>query len=288
MMLSHEIAWFLATKAYLTLQILLAKMVACMLGIFITAGHPNIEKSIKALQILDEAQVDLIEFGVPFSDPLADGPAIQKSSHEALEAGVNLDKIFEIIKEAKAKQGIELKDFNQNGFEQKGLKNIILFSYYNPLLAYGFEKLIKQCKEHGVRGVLIPDLPMDEAHELTEEFKQNNLDIVLLAAPTTTETRAKQICDLSSPFVYLVSRTGTTGSAENFDQKDNLKTLIKDLKKFTDNPIGVGFGIDEKKKVDQVLELGADMAIIGSKAVKVLESDNDNLDDFSKFIKSLK
>ncbi len=245
-----------------------------MLGIFITAGHPSIEKSVEALQILDQEGVDLIELGVPFSDPMADGPVIQESSHKALENGVNLDKVFEIIKEAK-NGGVKK--------ENKGLDNLILFSYYNPLFAYGFDKLISKCKEHGVKGALIPDLPMDEAEELCAKFKENGLCITLLAAPTSTKERAKKICELSSPFVYLVSRTGITGGSEDLSTNTDLKKLIKELKTYTKNPIGLGFGIDSKEKAEQAIKLGADMAIIGSKTVKLLDKD---ISEFKSFVET--
>ena len=256
-----------------------------MLCIFTTAGHPTIEKSVKALQILDDAGIDLIEIGVPFSDPLADGPVIQKSSFTALKNGVNLDKVFEIIQEAR--KGRKPQKSN-NAFGKKGLDNVILFSYYNPLYSYGFDKLIEKCLENNVRGALIPDLPMDEAKELNEKFKAKGLDLVQLAAPTSTKEREKAICEMSSPFVYLVSRVGVTGGSQNLDN-GGLKEHIKNLKANTKNPIGLGFGIDSPEKVKEALALGADMAIIGSKTVKLLEEDQTkDLKEFQKFILSLK
>lgn len=250
-----------------------------MLGIFITAGHPNIDKSVRALEVLDEAQVDLIELGVPFSDPLADGPTIQESSHQAIENGVNIDTIFEIIQKARK---------TSKNKTETGLNNLILFSYYNPLNAYGFEKLADECLKNNVKGVLIPDLPMDEAKEIAELFHHKNLHLVLLAAPTTTKDRAKMICELSSPFVYLVSRTGITGGSEDISHNAKLKELITELKGYSQRPVALGFGIDSPEKVKEARGLGADMAIIGSKTVKVLAADQSpNLDDFAKFIKSV-
>ena len=129
-----------------------------MLGIYLTAGHPDLETSKKALRSLDDQGVELIEIGVPFSDPLADGPVIQKSSFEALQNGVNLDVIFKLIS--------ELRNEGTGSKEKIGLNNVILFSYFNPLFSYGFDNLIKKCKETGIRGALIPDLPIEEAQEL--------------------------------------------------------------------------------------------------------------------------
>lgn len=262
-----------------------------MLGIYITAGYPNKETTVKALQVLDELGVDLIELGVPFSDPLADGPVIQKASHEALKQGINLDVIFDIVYQSRqnklaAKHNTHNQQ-NQCSIIRKGLDNLILFSYYNPLYAYGFEKLCQKCNEHGISGVLIPDLPVDEAGELSKLLKKYNLTLTLLAAVTSTDERLKRIAELSEPFVYLVSRTGITGSQGDVNN-EVLRNIIAKLKTHTNKPIGVGFGIDSAVKVKETLALGADMAIVGTKAVKLLEEDkSDNLNLFREFISSL-
>lgn len=257
-----------------------------MLGIYITAGYPDIETTKKALRSLDENNVDLIELGVPFSDPLADGPVIQKASHQALINGVNLDKIFSIVSELK-------NEGSKN--PSKGINNLILFSYFNPLFVYGFDKLIAKCKETGVRGALIPDLPIEEAKELCQKFKEAGLDLILLIAITSSKERIKKISELSNPWIYLVSRTGVTGSTEdiknlessnlekNLDEK--LKNIIKEIKSNTNKKVALGFGIDSKEKVDHALSLGADMAIIGSKTVKLLG--DSGVEEFSKFIAGL-
>jgi tryptophan synthase alpha chain len=258
-----------------------------MLGIFITAGYPDRNKTIKALQILDAAGVDLIELGVPFSDPLADGSVIQKASYEALKQGINLDEIFSLIDTARKN--------SSNAASAKGLNNVILFSYYNPLYAYGWDRLIDQCLKHKVRGALIPDLPVDEAGALVNKFKNKGLSLTLLAAVTSTDERLKRIAELSEPFVYLVSRTGVTGSAadiqklQNSQRADNdLAALIRKLKSYTKKPIGLGFGIDSRAKVEEALAAGADMAIVGSKAIKVLEEDqSSDLLGFKSFVADL-
>ncbi len=241
-----------------------------MLGIYITAGYPNPEATIQALRILDEANVDVIELGVPFSDPMADGPVIQLASHSALEQGMNLDKIFDLIKEARS-QGVKASP-------GKGLYSVLLFSYYNPLMAYGWDKLIRQCIVNDVRGVLIPDLPVDEAEELSAKFKDSGLNLTLLAAITSSEERLRRIYDLSSPFVYLVSRIGVTGSDKDIanlksstDEALLLSQAISKLKSFGDKPIALGFGIDSRTKVEEAYRAGADMAIVGSKAVCLTE-----------------
>ncbi len=267
-----------------------------MLGIYITAGYPSTEHTIKALQILDEANVDLIELGVPFSDPLADGPVIQKAAHQALAQGMNLDKIFELLATTRS-LGIKATP-------GKGLNNVILFSYYNPLYAYGWDKLIKQCQAHKVTGILIPDLPVDEAEILSEKFKTAGLNLTLLAAITSPEERLRKIYELSSPFIYLVSRIGITGSdsdaasvkeqgsktkAENVSSNDQSSlTVLSKLKSFGNKPIALGFGIDSRDKVEAAYQAGADMAIVGTKAVRVLENCDESLKCFQEFIKTLK
>ena len=249
-----------------------------MLGIFITAGYPDRSTTVEALKVLDSEGVELIELGVPFSDPLADGPAIQNASFKALEQGTNLDEVFSIYKEA----DISTKT--------------ILFSYYNPLHAYGFDRVIEKCKETGISGTLIPDLPVDEAEDLVTKFREAGLDLVLLAAITSTDDRLKKIAELSSPFVYLVSRVGVTGSsdeakslkgdaAETEGSNEVLKSQIAKLREYGAGQVAIGFGIDSADKVSQTLEL-ADMAIVGSKAIKVLEQEGST--GLQKFVAGLK
>ena len=203
---------------------------------------------------------------------------------------MNLDKIFDLLQEARS--------LGVHAAPAKGLNNVILFSYYNPLYAYGWDKLIKQCQAHQVRGVLIPDLPVDEAEILSKKFKAAGLDLVLLAAITSTEERLRRIYDLSSPFVYLVSRIGITGSdSDNASLRGAERSeatwqspgaVIEKLKSFGNKPIALGFGIDSRAKVEEAYQAGADMAIVGTKAVRVLENCDESLNCFKEFIKTLK
>jgi tryptophan synthase alpha chain len=257
-----------------------------MLGIYITAGYPNLQTTINALKILDESDVDLIELGVPFSDPMADGPVIQQASHTALLNGTNLDEIFKAVNQARS----VAKPRN----EKKGLNNLILFSYFNPLFIYGFDKLISKCKENQIAGVLIPDLPLEEAEALCEKFQLAKLDLILLASITSTQERLEKISKLSNPWIYLVSRTGVTGSSADIknlqanqdpENDSRVSEIIKKLKNMSNKPIALGFGIDSAEKVKTALDGGADIAIIGSKAVKVLAEEG--LECFDKFIDSL-
>lgn len=225
-----------------------------MLGIYITAGYPNAQTTTEALKALDaDSSVSIIELGVPFSDPVADGPVIQAASYQALQQGMNLDKIFTLFKEAEIKT------------------DTILFSYFNPLNAYGFDNLIEKCKETGIRGALIPDLPIEEAEKLITKFKEAGLDLILLAAVTSTDERLEQIAKLSNPWIYLVSRTGVTGSNKP-GQSFDLKSIISKLKSHaTEKKVAIGFGIDSPEKVQAAYDDGADIAIIGTKAVKILD-----------------
>ena len=261
-----------------------------MLAIYITAGYPSIERSLQALKILDAEAVDIIELGLAFSDPLADGPVIQRASHGALEQGANLDLVFELVDQARSE-----------GFAKpnKGLDNIMLFSYYNPLFVYGFDKLISKCQKHHIKGLLIPDLPVNEAQELYPKLKKAGLGLVLLASITSSETRLEQISALSHPFVYLVSRIGTTGSTQDLENLKNnevqdsddeirISRTIQKLRKHNQQ-IGLGFGIDSPAKVRSAYEAGADIAIIGSKAITELEADSSaELNHWAAFIRKLK
>lgn len=269
-----------------------------MLGVFLTAAYPSEEACIQALKILHEKKVSLIELGIPFSDPLADGPVIQNASFTALSAGINIDKIFDLIKKTRLELGLALPQEKQSFQGSYGLNNLIFFSYYNPLYVYGIERLAKKCKEHGVKGLLIPDLPIEEATDVSKVLKQYGLTLTLLVAVTSTEERVRKIVELSEPFVYLVSRLGVTGSDSDIaqwkagDKQDTEAVLVRkihEIRKYApEKPIGLGFGIDSAAKVRETLDLGVELAIVGTKAIRVLENDiNPDLKDFSSFIGSL-
>jgi tryptophan synthase alpha chain len=252
-----------------------------MLTIFITAGFPDFERSVNALRILDSQKINLIELGVPYSDPLADGPVIQEASYTAIEQGMNLDRLFELIATAKDYAGYDPK-------AKTGLNNIILFGYYNAFFAYGFETLIDKMKASQVKGLLIPDLPVNEAKKLNSQLAEHGLSLTLLAALTSDEDRLAEIAKLSEPFIYLVSTMGITGSKVDFNQ-ERIKNIISKLKQAAPStPVGLGFGIDSAAKVAEAYTLGADQAIIGSKALKVLAADETTeLNEFKGFIESL-
>jgi tryptophan synthase alpha chain len=276
-----------------------------MLGIFITAAYPSEDACIKALKILHEEKVSLIELGIPFSDPLADGPVIQNASFKALENGINIDKVLELVAKARAEAGlitkfshhvsIDLKNIDPDlvNSDHYGLNNIIFFTYYNPVYVYGIEKLAEKCSEYGIKGLLIPDLPVEEAETISKVLKSYGLTLTLLVAITSSEQRIKKIVELSEPFIYLVSRIGITGSDSDITKWQGtnviLKQKIAEVHKYAPNkPIGLGFGIDSAAKVRDTLDLGVEIAIIGTKAIRILEEDQSHdLAVFRDFIRSV-
>ena len=234
------------------------------LGIFITAGDPNIKISQWILNELPQNGADFIELGMPFSDPMADGPVIQASSLRALNAGTNLSKILLMVKKFRKK----------NNYTP-----IILMGYYNPIFIYGVEKFVRESKNAGVDGFIIVDLPPEEDQEFFDPVSKSGLDFIRLITPTTDAKRLKIVLKNSSGFLYYVTITGTTGTK---------KATIKDIKrslslinKFSDLPVAVGFGITTKKQISEISEI-ADAAVVGSHIVKFIEnsySEHNSLND---------
>ena len=221
---------------------------------YVTSGFPSKSLFIPILKALSESNADYIEIGVPHSDPLADGPLIQHSSKIALQNNVSLKWIVKTLKKESCYR----------------LKPLILFSYLNPILSYGFEKLLKDLQKPLFYGLIIPDLPLDEAEKYLPLFKKYNLNLILLAAPNTNKTRLKKIAKLSSGFIYLVSVTGTTGVRKNIAA--GLKKKIKELKSITKKPVCVGFGVSSPKQVRGIISYGADGVVLGSILVKKISS----------------
>lgn len=224
----------------------------CALIPFITAGDPDLETTKRALQVLDSNGADLIELGVPYSDPLADGPVIQAAATRALARGIRLEGILEMVADV-----------------APTLKSpIILFTYYNPILKRGIEKFLQQIAVAGVQGLVVPDLPLEEAEILLQPAAERGIDVILLVAPTTPPARMEVIARKSQGFIYLVSVTGVTGMRSHLAER--LKDLLTQMRHLTNKPIGVGFGISEPQQARQVKEWGADAAIVGSAFVKRL------------------
>lgn len=224
----------------------------CALIPFITAGDPDLETTAKALEVLAQSGADMIELGVPYSDPLADGPTIQAAATRALQKNVQLNDVLEIVRQVAPK--IEIP--------------IILFTYYNPIYYRGVESFLQQVKDAGVSGLVVPDLPLEEAQVLLKPAKEIGIEVTLLVAPTSSQDRINAIANQSEGFIYLVSVTGVTGVRS--EMALGVKDLLVDLHNTTDKPIGVGFGISSPEQAKQIKDWGADAVIVGSAIVKQL------------------
>ncbi len=244
----------------------------CALIPFITAGDPDLKTTAQALRILDQSGADLIELGVPYSDPLADGPTIQAAATRALQRGVSLDNVLEMVKDVAP----DLK------------APLILFTYYNPILNRGIESFLKQIAEVGVKGLVVPDLPLEEAESLLKPAAEIGIEVILLVAPTSPKERIEAIAHKSQGFIYLVSVTGVTGVRTQIESR--VQDILQQMRTVTDKPIGVGFGISGPEQAKQVKEWGADAVIVGSAVVKRLAdcSPAEGLTAIEEFCKSLK
>ena len=239
---------------------------------FIMAGDPNIEKTSEILLKLQENGADLIELGIPYSDPLADGPIIQLSASRALKSGTTPKKVINLLESLKGELNIP----------------IILFTYLNPLLCFGFEHFCELASNAGVSGLIIPDLPLEEAYKFSKIVSNHSMDLVLLVAPTTPFERMKKISNHTKGFTYLVSVTGVTGERNKMESR--VENLIAKLKEINNNPIAVGFGISTPEHVNKVREWGADGVIIGSAFVKRISSssEKDVVNNVGKFCNDMR
>jgi tryptophan synthase alpha chain len=219
---------------------------------FITAGDPDLETTERLLIELAQAGATVIELGVPFSDPMADGPVIQRASERALKHGFGVDKIFELVSAAR-------KEIHTP---------IILFSYFNPLLQFGIKRLAVEAKAAGVDGVLVTDLSPEEAGEFDDELRANDLDMIFLIAPTSTDERLKLVAQRARGFIYAVSRAGVTGVRTNVSAE--AEKLVARMRQFSSLPIAVGFGISNRDQVKDVQRY-ADAVVIGSAIVSEIE-----------------
>jgi tryptophan synthase alpha chain len=219
---------------------------------YITAGDPSLDATLEFVLALEEAGTDVIELGVPFSDPLADGPTIQRASERALKSGASLPKILELVVRIRKSSQIPL----------------VLFSYYNPILQMGLETFAAAASEAGVDGVLATDLSPEESVEYRRILAAHHLDTIFLCAPTSTDERLASIAPCSSGFLYLVSRTGVTGAQDTLP--DDLPALLRRVRNFTKLPIAVGFGISLPGHVTLLGGL-ADAAVVGSSLVAEIE-----------------
>ena len=239
---------------------------------YVTAGDPTLEITPDIVCKLEEVGADLIELGVPFSDPTADGVAIQLASERALQSGTTLHGVLDSVRLIRKRSQVP----------------IILFGYYNPFFAYGLERLTRDAKDVGVDGILVVDLPPEEAKEFKTHTDREGLNLIFLLAPTSTTERIKLIAHHASGFVYLVSVTGVTGERPNLDY--NLKSLVDEIKTHTRLPVGIGFGVSTPEQVRRIADI-ADAVIVGSALVRIIEKDGTKkealLKEISEFVSGL-
>ena len=218
---------------------------------FITAGDPSLEKTKEFILEMERAGADLIEVGIPFSDPIAEGIVIQEADIRALAAGTTTDKIFDMVRELREETQIPL----------------VFMTYLNPVFHYGYEKFFSRCQEVGVDGIIIPDLPFEEKGELEEIAAAKGVDVISMIAPTSEE-RIQNIAKNARGFIYVVSSMGVTGMRSEI--KTDLNALLSSIKKATDVPACVGFGIHSPERAAEVARV-ADGVIVGSAIVKMAE-----------------
>ena len=219
---------------------------------FITAGDPDLATTEQLLIELSNAGATVIELGVPFSDPMADGPIIQRASERALKQGFGIDELLGVVSQARKSTDTP----------------IILFSYFNPLMQFGMQRLAAVARQAGVDGVLVTDLTPEESAAFAGELRANELDMIFLVAPTSTDARLELISKQASGFIYAVSRAGVTGTQESVSAE--AEKLVKRVRKFSNLPVAVGFGISNR---DQVIDVQryADAVVVGSAIVLELE-----------------
>lgn len=244
----------------------------CALVPFITAGDPHLSVTKEALKILAAEGADIIELGIPYSDPLADGPIIQAASSRALKNNIKFNDILGMVAEV----------------TQEIKTPLIAFTYYNLIINIGIESFIPQIKKAGFKGLLVPDLPLEEIFILEEICKQSEIELILLIGPNTSEDRIRKILQKAQGCVYLISNTGVTGM--KLDPSKNIQSRIDFIKENTEIPLIVGFGISTPQDIQLVKSWGVDGIVIGSAFVKKLfESSTDkNLNQFKQYCQSVK
>jgi len=237
---------------------------------FITAGDPNIETTRELLVTLARAGADVIELGVPFSDPIADGPVIQRASQRALLNGTSVDQILNLVSEVR-------REFTTP---------IVIFSYLNPLLQFGLSRFASAAARAGVDGVLLTDLPAGEDSDFAQELTAHSLDLIRLVAPTSTDERLEIIAEQAAGFIYAVSRTGVTGAITK--SSEEAEKLVARVRRVSDLPVAVGFGISNADQVGDVWRY-AEAAVVGSAIVAEIEraGSKDVVQRVEDFVRSL-
>ena len=235
---------------------------------YITVGYPSVETTLKVVPILASSGCDIIELGIPFSDPLADGATIQRASYEALRQGITPKVCFEVAQELRRQVEIPL----------------VFMTYYNPVLKFGLEQFCSKCAEVGIDGLIIPDLPPEEGQELEQSTGKHGLDLIYLLSPASTEERIKLVANRSSGFIYLVSLTGVTGARNKLPE--DLEGFVARVKARTEKPLCVGFGVSTPEQARRIAKV-ADGVIVGSRIIQLIEEDK-SLENACSFIKLLR
>ena len=232
---------------------------------YLTVGYPDINITRKAAITLARNGADIIELGVPFSDPLADGTTIQRASHQALQNGVTPEICFETAQQLR----------------QEIATPLVFMTYYNPVYNFGLDAFCRKCAEVGINGLIVPDLPPEEGRELEAITQKHKLDLIYLLAPTSNEKRTRLVAEHSQGFIYLVSVTGVTGARDILP--DNLQAIVTSVKEKTAKPLCVGFGISTAEQARQFSRI-ADGVIIGSRIIQLIEADGSlsTLIDFTR------
>lgn len=235
---------------------------------YITVGYPSVETTLKAVPLFVSSGCDIIELGIPFSDPLADGATIQRASYEALRKGVTPETCFEVAQELRRQVEIPL----------------VFMTYYNPVFKFGLEQFCSRCAEVEIDGLIIPDLPPEEGEELEKSTRRHGLDLIYLLAATSTEERIELVASKSSGFIYLVSLAGVTGPRDRLPEE--LESFVARVREKTEKPLCVGFGISTPEQAQRVAEV-ADGVIVGSRIIQLLDEDK-SLESVCSFIECLR
>nr|YP_009488599.1 tryptophan synthase alpha chain [Grateloupia filicina]AWD77307.1 tryptophan synthase alpha chain [Grateloupia filicina] len=253
-------------------EVLRTKNSKCALIPFITAGYPNVETSIEVLYALDKKGADIIELGIPYSDALADGPVIQESSKIALEKGIYIDQVLDILKSVSPKLQAP----------------IVIFTYYNPILARGIKKFIQEISYSGARGLIIPDLPVEETDYVIELCNTFDVELILFIAPTSSESRMASILSKSPGCLYLVSSCGVTGVRQQIES--TIDDLASRIKQKTNKLIMLGFGISSADQASKISSWDIDGIVVGSAFIKTISSAPEDkiIDNLSEFCNEIK
>ncbi len=236
---------------------------------FVTAGDPNMEKTEEFILTMAKAGADLIEIGIPFSDPIAEGKVIEAANVRALSTGATTDKVFKMVQNVRKETNIPL----------------VFLTYLNPVFTYGYERFFARCKTVDIDGIIIPDMPYEEKNELLPFSQKYDVDVITLIAPTSNE-RITQIAKNATGFIYVVSSMGVTGVRSEI--KTDLSTIITTIREVTNTPIAVGFGISTPEQAKEISQL-ADGIIVGSAIVKIIEKYGENAKEYiQEYVKRMK